>query len=130
MTITYTWKVTSMKVVDTDDLQNVVIQTYWVKTGVDEDGNEGSFSGATPLSISSVDPENFVPYDELTQSIVIEWINDSITDQTHIDSRIEEQINLKKNPVVEKPLPWAESNTITANTEFISVPTEVIPAPE
>ncbi len=116
MVITYTWKVTSMKVVDTTDLQNVVIQTYWVKTGVDEEGNEGSFSGATPLSYSTLDPENFVPYDQLTQDIVIQWIQDSITDQSHIDWRIEEQINLKKTPVVEKPLPWTESNTVTANT--------------
>lgn len=117
MAIEYTWAVTSMKVVDTVDLENVVIQTYWTKTGIDEDGNEGIFTGATPLPYSSLDPENFVPYDQLTQEIVIGWIQQSLTDQTHIDEQIQKQINNKKNPVVEKPLPWAPSaNTESANT--------------
>ena len=67
MAITYEWNVTSMKVVDANNLENVVIQTYWSKTGTDEDGNSGMFSGATPLPLSTVDPGNFVPYDQLTQ---------------------------------------------------------------
>lgn len=116
MAITYTWAVTSMKVVDTADLENVVIQTYWTKTGVDEDGNSGMFSGATPLPLSTVDPDNFTPYEELTQEIVIGWIQQAINDQTHINEQIQKQINNKKNPIVEKPLPWASSNTVSANT--------------
>jgi hypothetical protein len=113
MTITYEWKVTSMKVVNIDDLENVVIQTYWTKTGTDEDGNEGMFSGATPLSSASVDPDDFVAFEDLTQEIVIDWIKDAVEDQTHIDQQILKQINEKKNPIVELPLPWDES---TANT--------------
>jgi hypothetical protein len=105
-----------MKVVDTTDLENVVIQTYWTKTGIDEDGNEGIFNGATPLPRSSVDPNNFIPYEELTQEIVIGWIQQAVNDQTHINEQIQKQINNKKNPVVEKPLPWAPSNTVSANT--------------
>ena len=106
MAITYEWNVTSMKVVDANNLENVVIQTYWSKKGTDENGNEGIFYGATPLPIANLDPNNFVPYDQLTQEIVIVWIQDVIKDQTHIDEQIQKQINLKKNPVVEKPLPW------------------------
>ena len=116
MAITYEWNVTSMKVVDANNLENVVIQTYWTKTGTDEDGNSGMFSGATPLPLSTVDPDNFVPYDQLTQEIVIGWIQDTVKDQNHIDEQIQKQINLKKNPIVEKPLPWASSNTESANT--------------
>ena len=112
MAITYEWNVTSMKVVDANNLENVVIQTYWTKTGTDEDGNSGMFSGATPLPLSTVDPDNFVPYDQLTQEIVIGWIQDTVKDQTHVDEQIQKQINQKKNPVVEKPLPWASANTI------------------
>jgi hypothetical protein len=112
MSITYEWEVTSMKVINTDSLNNVVIQTYWKKTGTDEDGNEGVFIGATPLS-SSVDSENFVPFEQLTQEIVIDWIKDALNDvdQEHVDQQILKQINEKKNPMTELPLPWAEEPT-------------------
>ena len=96
MAIIYEWNVTSMKVVDANNLENVVIQTYWSKKGTDENGNEGIFYGATPLPIANLDPNNFVPYDQLTQEIVIVWIQDVIKDQTHIDEQIQKQINLKK----------------------------------
>ena len=107
MAIIYEWEVTSMKVVDTEDLDNIVIQTYWKKIGTDDDGNEGVFNGATPLSTSTVDEENFIPFEELTQEIVIGWIQGALSDQTHIDEQIQKQIDQKKNPIVEKPLPWA-----------------------
>jgi hypothetical protein len=106
MAITYEWDVTSMKVVDVNNLENIVIQTYWSKKGTDENGNEGIFYGATPLPIADLDPNNFVPYNQLTKQIVINWIQDMIKDQNHINEQIQKNINLKKNPLVEKPLPW------------------------
>lgn len=119
MEITYEWKVTSMKVTDTDLLENVVIQTYWTKTGTDELGNEGVFSGATPIKVSSIDPDTFVPYENLTQEIVIGWVQEEVKGQKHIDEQILKQINIKRNPVVEKPLPWdPSSNNDIGNGEM------------
>jgi len=40
----YTWKVTGMKGIDLPNEPNAIVQTYWTKTGVDEQGNEGVFS--------------------------------------------------------------------------------------
>ena len=70
----------------------------------------------SPLPIADLDPNNFVPYNQLTKQIVINWIQDMIKDQNHINEQIQKNINLKKNPLVEKPLPWASSNTESANT--------------
>jgi hypothetical protein len=106
MAIIYTWEVTSIRVVNTDNLENVVIHTYWFKTGVDEDGNDGTFYGATPLS-KSEDQDDFIPFDQLTEGIVLGWIQSAVIDQTHIDEQIQKQIDRKKTPSVEKPLPWA-----------------------
>ncbi len=50
MAIEYTWAVTPLKQKPKGENENAVVQTYWTKTGTDEDGNEGSFSGATPFS--------------------------------------------------------------------------------
>lgn len=114
MAITYEWTVTSMKVINENDFENVVIQTYWTKKGTDENGNDGSFNGATPLDQSSIDPNNFIPFEELTETIVLGWIQSSITDQSHIDYQIQKQIDMKKNPVIEKKTPW--STDPSANT--------------
>jgi hypothetical protein len=113
MAITYTWKVTSMKVRDSNDLSNVVVQTYWEKTGTDEQGHVGTFNGATPFDLATVDPNNFVPFDQLTQEIVLGWIQSVVVGsyEEHVNEQIEKQINNTKSPITEATLPWATSNT-------------------
>lgn len=116
MNITYKWKVTSVKTKNAGDLQNAVIQTYWTKTGSDEFGNEGVFSGATPIN---VDPtaENFTPYDLLTEEQILSWIKPQVVGQyeEHVNSQILKQIEEKSNnnPEKEVPLPWAPASDVT-----------------
>jgi hypothetical protein len=60
----YTWELTNLKRKNTDTIQNIIVQTNWKKIGTDENGNIGSFSGATPFELSTVDPDNFVSYED------------------------------------------------------------------
>lgn len=108
MAITYTWAVTGMKVTTIGDLSDYVVQTYWTKTGTDDNGNTGTFSGATPLHPDPTQP-NFTPYDQLTQEIVLSWIQPLVTGnyEEHVNDVIAKQIAEKVDPVVEQPLPWA-----------------------
>jgi hypothetical protein len=110
MSITYTWKVTGIKVKDEGPNANAVVQTYWTKTGEDEDGNKGTFNGATPFTSTTM-PEGstFVPFAELTEEIVLSWIQDVVVDnyETHVNEQIQKQIDVIKNPVAEATLPWA-----------------------
>ena len=110
----YTWKVTGMKGIDLPSEPNTIIQTYWTKTGIDEHGNEGVFSGATPFNPADIDPNNFVPYDQLTEEIVLGWIQAVVVGsyEEHVNAQI--QIDSKK--VKEEPLPWAP--TTTTSTTF------------
>jgi hypothetical protein len=84
------------------------VQTYWTKTGTDANGNTGTFSGATPFT---PDPQqsDFTPFDQLTQEIVLGWIQPVVTGsyEEHVNGVIAKQIADKVNPVVEPPLPWA-----------------------
>ncbi len=57
MAITYTWAVTGMKVTTVGSESDYVVQTYWTKTGTDENGNTGTFSGATPLDPNPDQPD-------------------------------------------------------------------------
>lgn len=109
MAITYTWAVTGMKVTTVGTESDYVVQTYWTKTGTDENGNTGTFSGATPLDPNPDQPD-FIPYDQLTQEIVIGWIQPVVTGsyEEHVNGVIAEQIALKIDPVTQPDLPWAE----------------------
>lgn len=110
MAITYTWTVTGVKTTTQGQFSNAVVQTYWKKIGTDENGNEGVFSGATPLSAADVEPGEFVPFDQLTEEIVLGWIQSSINNNTaytdHINQKIADEIQKKMDPVVERPVPW------------------------
>ncbi len=123
MSITYTWKVTSLKVKDvSENITNAVVQTYWTKTGTDEDGNQGVFSGATPFTIDPTDDSGpFIPFEELTEEDVLDWIKSVVIGsyEDHVNSKIAEQITDKVTPTTEAKLPWAPEEPVTnpvANT--------------
>lgn len=121
MAITYTWSLTSLKKKSTGALDDIIVQTYWQKKGTDEDGIEGTFSGATPFDPDQADPENFTTFEELTEEQVLGWIQTIVVGsyEQHVNEKIAEQIESKKNPVSEVSsgaFPW-------------SPPTETTPAP-
>ena len=110
MAITYTWEVTGVKVKNEGDHTDAVVQTYWKKIGTDENGNVGSFSGATPFSAADVAAEDFVAFNDLTQDIVLGWIQAEVVDgyEEHVNGKIQEQIDEQVTPITEPELPWAE----------------------
>ena len=117
-TITYTWKITGIKLKDVNDTKNAIIQTYWKKIGTDENGNTGEFSGATPFD--TVDLDNFIPYEELTEEVVTEWVKSVVVGdyETHVNSRIEQQINSIISPVTEtSEFPWGTPTSGSESTD-------------
>jgi hypothetical protein len=113
MSLTYTWKLKSLKKTNTNEFEDVIVQTYWECTGTDADGDSGTFNGATPFPAQDVNGDGFIDYKDLTEEIVLGWIQAQVVGgyKEHIDSQIMKQIDSKKNPVVEvseNDLPWAE----------------------
>lgn len=107
--ITYTWEITGLKTANVGDKENAVVQTYWKKIGTDENGNQGYFSGATPFTVDPTDESGpFIPFNELTEEDVIEWIKTVIVGdyEEHVDRQIQKQIESQVKPVFEKSLPW------------------------
>lgn len=109
MAITYTWKVTGIKKKDEGSNKDAVVQTYWTKTGKDDDGNEGVFTGATPFSSADADP--FVAFKDLKEADVLTWIK-AVADvdgsyKDHINAQIQKQIDEQITPVVDADMPWA-----------------------
>lgn len=111
MAITYTWKITSIKTKTEGPYPQVVVQTYWSKIGTDENDNSGSFNGATAFTTANMpEGQTFIPYEELTEDIVLDWIKAVVTGtyETHVNQQIQRQIDEKINPVGEESLPWAK----------------------
>ena len=109
MAITYTWKITGLKTKDVDGKPSAVVQTYWQKIGTDENGNEGSFQGATPFTVDPTDNSGpFIPFSELTEDDVIAWIKTVVVGnyEEHVNAKIAEQIEQKIAPVTDAKLPW------------------------
>lgn len=111
MSVTYTWKLLELRKTNTANLNNVVVGTRWLCTGTDEEGNEGTFNGATPFKASDVDPNNFIDWNNLTEATVMGWVQDVLNHGAldHVQSQIQKQIDLKKNPVTEvsgNSFPW------------------------
>lgn len=115
MTMTYTWKVTDLKIQDvTPDRPKAVVQTYWEKHGTDENGNTGFFAGATPFTVDPTDDSGpFIPFEQLTEADVLSWIQAQVVGayEEHVNERIQQNINENMNLVVEASLPWASTTT-------------------
>ena len=109
MAITYTWEVTGIKTTTLGATSDVVVQTYQKKIGTDENGNQGTFSGATPFTVDPSDDSGpFVPFEELTEEDVLNWIKSVVVGsyEEHVNGVIQKEIDDKINPTVEKNVPW------------------------
>ena len=109
MALTYTWAITELSLTTVGDHQDYVVQSRWTCTGTDEDGDAGTFSGATPFTPDPSQPD-FTPYDQLTEAQVLGWIQAVVVGSywDHVNEQIMKQIALKKDPVTPtSQFPWS-----------------------
>jgi hypothetical protein len=73
MANTYNWKINALDAkVSVDDVQNVVYTVHWSLIATSENG-EHTVSNIGTHSVE-YDADNFVPYEDLTEEIVISWL--------------------------------------------------------
>lgn len=103
------WTISSMDCLkDVDGLVDYVINIHWDCTATD-----GQYSGRVYSTTSfEVDPNkpNYVPYADLTEAQVIQWVQASLGAETvaATEANVLQQIETQKNPPVISPrLPWA-----------------------
>jgi hypothetical protein len=110
--IKYEWIVSQMNcLIKEGELTNVVNMVHWRRTAtigiIDTEGYYfADVYGALAIELS--DPEDFIPYDELTKVIVEGWLNE-MTEPTpqELDENLAANIELQINPVEETlPLPF------------------------
>ena len=106
MSATITWTVTQMDCYPQEGSEtDVVFTVHWTCSGV-QDTYTGSVYSTT--SVPAPTPENFVPYQSLTEPVVLSWIWANGVDQAATEAAVQQQIDNQINPpVVTPPLPWA-----------------------
>jgi hypothetical protein len=104
----YTFKVVNTTIKDSADLSKIVVSCSWYKQGQDDNGNLGKCYSRTEFNISQIDYEAFVPFDELTEDIVLLWIQNSIseTDNTYLNNCIEQDLQKSLYPEMTVMPPW------------------------
>ena len=104
MATTFTTKITAMYTLQQPD-PNYVVNALWEVTGVDGTYT-ASIGGNTQFD--SQQSETFIPYDQLTEAIVIGWIpeNQMTSAQACVQGQIDSMITPPVSPQ-DTALPWA-----------------------
>tara|TARA_R100001463_G_scaffold101311_3_gene155754 strand:- start:1045 stop:1389 length:345 start_codon:yes stop_codon:yes gene_type:complete len=113
--ITYNWIISSMdSKLHEGDLIDVVVTVHWRRSAQTDDYNPetqtGYYADVYGAYNTTVDPESFIPYNELTKENVEGWLNEMTEPSpSELDAQLAANIELQKNPVEETlPLPWNE----------------------
>ena len=95
---TYNWQIIQMDRLTSDGF---VITVHYNVSAVD-----GNYSASTYGTCGyTQESESFVPYNDLTQEVVVGWVQTSLGKDT-VEASLQGQIDVQKNPVQESGLPW------------------------
>jgi hypothetical protein len=112
MSATITWKIEWMQCKPVEGtFTDVVVTAGWRCNGVQDTHNTSIYSTAS----FTLDPESttYIPYADLTQEQVLEWVWANGVNQKTTEAAIQSQINSLINPpVVQLPLPWTPTSPI------------------
>jgi len=83
--MTYTWEILKLGTLDQtnsdgDVLADAIISIKWKKIVTNDDNKKASFVGKTTLDVSDVSSADYVDLDDVTKAIVIEWIEETMTE--------------------------------------------------
>jgi len=95
---TTTWTITQL---DRQTTDGFVTTAHWTATATD-----GNFSASAYSTCGWPNGVPDVPYDQLTQDMVLGWIWANGVDKDATEASLASQIALQKNPVTATGVPW------------------------
>jgi len=108
----YTWTVTNLYTIDTDTETDYVVDAIYEIVGTEENGGETyTASLSNTASFEVVQGESFTPYADLTDAMVVGWIQSELgTDGvSNLEASVGGMIDSEITPPVSPentPLPW------------------------
>jgi len=102
--VTITWAVNNMTRVLND---GYVVVVDWSCTA-SAPGAQGAFYGGQTRYENNPDQPGFIPYDQLTQEIVLGWVYEALGDQkAEIEASLTAKVEKQLNPVTANGMPWS-----------------------
>jgi hypothetical protein len=95
---TYNWNINTMDRLTSD---GYVITVHYTVTAQDGDYNASTYGTVGYTQ----DSDTYIPYDQLTETQVVGWVQTSLGKDT-VEASLQAQIDAKKNPVTETGVPW------------------------
>ena len=96
---TFNWQVVDMNRLTSDGF---VVTVHYNVSAID-DTYQASTYGTT--SYTQTPGETYIPYEDLTQAVVVGWVQEALGKDT-VEASLQGQIDALKNPVQESGLPW------------------------
>jgi hypothetical protein len=103
--MTTTFKITNMDRLTADGF---VVTVHWTASQTD-----GDFSASTYSTVGFTEQpgQTLIPYDELTEATVVEWVKASLGEEgvAAVDAALANNIAAQKNPPVATGTPWGHA---------------------
>jgi hypothetical protein len=99
--MTTTWKITQCDRLTAD---NFITTAHWTASAVD-----GDYTASIYSTCSWADGSPTIPYSDVTESEVLQWVWDSGVDKTATEAALAQNIELQKNPVTATGTPWGQA---------------------
>jgi len=99
-TTAITWAIAQLERQTADGF---VFHAHWTTNARD-----GSYSAAAYGSIGLERPENLIPFADLTESLVVGWVKDTLGKEKveQVEAALQEQIDQKRTPTQAAGVPW------------------------
>ena len=97
---TFNWTIVQMNRLTSDGF----VVTVHYNVSATDDTYQASTYGTT--SYTQTPGETYIPYEDLTQAVVVGWVQEALGKDT-VEMSLQSQIDALKNPVQESGLPWA-----------------------
>ena len=95
---TVNWTISTL---DRDVATGFVRTCHWQATAVD-----GDYTASIYSTCSWADGTSTIPYADLTQETVLDWVWANGVDKEATEAALAAQIEAQKNPVTAQGLPW------------------------
>ena len=96
---TYLWTISQMDRLTSDGF----VVTVHYNVGATDGTYQASTYGTT--SYTQTPGETYIPYEDLTEPVVVGWVQETLGKDT-VEASLQGQIDALKNPVQESGLPW------------------------
>ena len=97
---TFTWSIPQMDRLTSDGF---VVTVHYIVNATDGTYNASTYG---TVGYTQQPGETFIPYDQLTEAVVVGWVQNSLGQAT-VEASLQGQIDAQINPVQESGVPWS-----------------------